>query len=43
VNDPEFDKRRRQRAIVTALLLAGLAALFYFITLARIGQGAMRG
>jgi hypothetical protein len=40
MND-DFDKRRRQRAIVTAVLLAGLAALFYFITLARIGQGAM--
>ncbi len=37
MND-EFDKRRRQRAIVTALLLAGIAALFYFITLARIAE-----
>lgn len=42
MND-EFDKRRRQRALVTALLLAGLALLFYFITLARISQGAMAG
>jgi hypothetical protein len=43
MNDDEFDKRRRQRAIVTAVILAGVAALFYFITLARIGQGAMSG
>lgn len=33
----EFDRRRRQRAMVTALLLVGMCALFYFITLARIG------
>ncbi len=35
--DPtEFNKRRRQRSIVTALLLLALCGLFYFITLARI-------
>ena len=35
----EFNRRRRQRAIVTALLLVGLVALFYFITLAKISAG----
>jgi hypothetical protein len=36
-NRAEFDRRRKSRAIVTALILGGLVALFYFITLARIG------
>lgn len=35
----EFNRRRRQRSIVTALLLLGMCGLFYLITLARI-QGA---
>jgi hypothetical protein len=45
VTDPEpfdkaeFDRRRKQGAIVTALLLVGMVVLFYFITLTRI-QGA---
>lgn len=34
----EFDRRRRARAIATALLLLAMVALFYFITLARIGS-----
>ena len=36
MNDPEFDRRRKQRALVTALLLLAMVALFYFITLARL-------
>lgn len=36
IDRAEFDRRRRQRSIVTALLLVGMCALFYFITLARI-------
>jgi hypothetical protein len=32
----EFDRRRRQRALVTALLLLGMCGLFYFITIARL-------
>ena len=34
--------RQRSRAIVTALLLGGLAVLFFLITLARIQQGMSR-
>jgi hypothetical protein len=41
MND-EFEKRRRQRAIITAVLLVGMAALFYFITLARLTQEAAK-
>ncbi|MFZ4747144.1 MAG: hypothetical protein ACOYLK_09660 [Sphingomonas sp.] len=37
-NRAEFDRRRKSRALVTALILGGLVALFYFITLARIGS-----
>jgi preprotein translocase subunit YajC len=33
----EFNRRRQQRSIVTAVLLVGMFLLFYFITLARIG------
>jgi hypothetical protein len=36
--DDEFIRRRKQRAIVTAVLLLGLCGLFYFITLARISN-----
>ncbi len=37
MNDPdEFNRRRRARSIVTALLLVGMVLLFYFITIARI-------
>lgn len=45
MNDPEkpdqeaeFNRRRQQRSIVTAVLLVGMCLLFYFITLARISQ-----
>lgn len=38
--DDEFNRRRRQRAVVTAVLLIGMAGLFYFITLARIGAAS---
>lgn len=34
----EFNRRRKQRSLVTALLLVGMCLLFYFITLARISQ-----
>jgi hypothetical protein len=34
--DDEFNRRRRQRSIVTAGLLVGMCLLFYFITLARL-------
>lgn len=37
-NRIEFDRRRKGRAIITALILGGMVALFYFITLARIGS-----
>jgi len=33
----EFDRRRKARSLVTALLLVALVVLFYFITIARIG------
>ncbi len=36
----EFDRRRRQRALVTALILVALAALFYFVTLAKLFEKA---
>jgi len=35
----EFKRRQRGRNIVLALLLAGFAVLFFFITIARIGGG----
>ncbi len=38
MNDPEFDKRRRSRSIATAVALIAMCLLFYFITLARIGN-----
>ncbi len=38
MNDDEFIRRRKQRALVTAILLFGLAFLFYFITIARLGS-----
>jgi hypothetical protein len=37
-NREEFDRRRRQRSRVTALLLVGMCLLFYFITIARTGS-----
>lgn len=33
----EFIRRRKSRALITAVLLAGMVVLFYLITLARIG------
>lgn len=33
---PEFDRRRRSRAIVTAVLLGAMVLLFYFISIAKI-------
>lgn len=38
MNQDEFNRRRRSKALVTALLLGGLVVLFYLITLARIGS-----
>ena len=32
----EFERRRRQRAIITAVILVAMVALFYFITLAKL-------
>ncbi len=37
---PEFDRRRRARAMVTGLLLGALVILFYLIAIVRIGHGA---
>lgn len=37
VDRAEFDRRRKSRSIVTALLLVAMVILFYLITLARIG------
>ncbi|MEN9289390.1 MAG: hypothetical protein RL317_1013 [Pseudomonadota bacterium] len=38
MTDPEteFNRRRRQRSLVTAGLLVAMCSLFYFITLARL-------
>lgn len=38
MSDDEFNRRRKSRAAVTAVILLGLVALFYFITIARIGH-----
>jgi hypothetical protein len=38
-HDEEFIRRRKSRSVVTAVLLVGMAVLFFFITLARIGMG----
>jgi hypothetical protein len=35
----EFNRRRKSRAVLTAVLLVGLVVLFYLITLVRM-QGA---
>jgi hypothetical protein len=34
--DDEFNRRRKSRSVVTAVLLVGMVILFYFITMARI-------
>jgi hypothetical protein len=36
IDPDEFNRRRRSRSIVTAVLLLAMVALFYMITLARI-------
>jgi hypothetical protein len=36
IDPDEFNRRRKSRSLVTALLLLALVALFYMITLARI-------
>lgn len=38
MNEDEFNRRRRSKALVTALLLGAMVVLFYMITLARIGS-----
>jgi hypothetical protein len=37
VTDSDLDRRRRSRNIVLGGILVGLAALFYAITIARMG------
>ena len=32
----EFDRRRKSRAVVTALILGAMVVLFYFIAMARM-------
>jgi hypothetical protein len=34
--DDEFTRRRKSRALVTALILGGFVVLFYFMTIAKI-------
>lgn len=34
--DDEFTRRRKSRALVTALILGGFVILFYFMTIAKI-------
>ena len=38
MNNDEFNRRRRSKALVTAGLLGAMVVLFYLITLARIGS-----
>jgi hypothetical protein len=41
--DPEFERRRKQRALVTAIILGAMALLFFFVAMAKIareGSGA---
>ena len=38
MKDDEFNRRRRSRSLVTALLLVSMVVLFYLITLSRIGS-----
>lgn len=38
---PEVDRRRRQKNIAIAVILAALAALFYLVTIVKLsGNGA---
>jgi hypothetical protein len=36
---PEQQRTRRNRSIALALVLAGFALLFYFVTIVKIGPG----
>ncbi len=36
IPDEEFLRRRKSRSVIMALILGGLAILFFFITLAKI-------
>ena len=38
---PEDRKRRRQRSVALALALGGLVALFYAVTIAKLGPGVL--
>lgn len=40
MNSSEFRKRRRQKNIALALILAALVALFYVVTLVKLGGPA---
>ncbi len=37
--DAEFQARRRRRSIALALALAGLVAVFYVLTIVKMGPG----
>jgi nitrate/TMAO reductase-like tetraheme cytochrome c subunit len=36
IPDDEFTRRRKSRALVTALILGGFVVLFYFMTIAKV-------
>lgn len=38
-DEAEYRRRQKSRALVTGLILGGLALLFFFITLAKIKAG----
>jgi hypothetical protein len=39
--DDEFKRRRRGRSIAIAIVLAVLVALFYALTIVKLGQGPL--
>jgi len=39
-DETEFRRRRKTRALVTALVLGALVVLFYLITIAKIGAAS---
>jgi hypothetical protein len=41
IPDDEFKRRRRARSIAIAVALAVLVALFYALTLVKLGQGPL--
>jgi len=41
ISDEEFKRRRRGRSIAIAVALAVLVALFYALTLVKLGQGPL--